>query len=188
MESFLPEYLIMTDCEMVGVCPGRDALLQVAMLKLKLVGKEYKVVGKPLVAYLNHQGQPERDFHKKFLVHVFKRCNRSDLTPAKLKEIIHTWLGDLKGKVMPTGDCISTDIDFLLTNQCIDRSDIAANGNPIPGTFHYESFDLNPIKIIARHKAGEKVKPEVYPVEHDALADCVNQTIELNHWIKLLLG
>jgi oligoribonuclease (3'-5' exoribonuclease) len=187
-EPFLPEHLVMVDCEMVGVRPDRDALLQVAMLKLQRCGNEYKVLKDPLNAFLAYPGQPHNDFHKQFLTHVFKKCNQSKLTPAELREQVHAWLGPLKGTATPVGDCVSTDIDFLLHNKVIDRSDIV-NGKPVPGTFHYESFDLNPVKLITRHRLGHKAKPEgAYPREHDALADCVNQTLELNFFLKHLLG
>jgi hypothetical protein len=83
---------------------------------------------------------------------------------------------------------VSTDLDFLLRNQCIVRSDIGKDGTPIPGTFHYESFDLNPIKCIVREKLGKKLKPEkIISGEHDALVDSYNQALELNLFLQNLL-
>lgn len=189
MQVFLPDNLVMVDCEMVGVVPQRDALLQVAMLKLKLDNNQYVVSPDFFVEYLSYPGKPETKFHKEFLVHIFDACNKSSLTSGALKSKIHAWLGDLKGVVTPVGDCVSTDINFLLHNGCIDQPDIAPDGKPIPGTFHYESFDLNPVKLIVRHKAGDKIKPQrMLSQAHDAFIDCLNQTQELNFYLNKLLG
>ena len=190
-ESFLPEDLLMLDCEMTGVVPDRDQLLQIAMVKLKLQGNQYVEQGEPLVLYLKHEGHPQNDFHKQYLTHIFEKCNESDLTPEQAKEKIHDWLGDLKGKVTPAGDAVHTDINFLNHHGCINGSDIGDDG-PIPGTFHYELFDANPIKAIARQKAGKKEdKKELAGFDeegiHDALVDCHNQTKELNHYLEILI-
>jgi len=185
---FLPEYLIMLDAEMVGVCPERDALLQVACLKLKLFGTEYKTDRVPFVKYLQHDGQPTNDFHRTYLQDIFRRCNQSTLTPHQLKIALHEWLGPLKGIVTPAGDCVMTDLAFLYQHACADRPDIAPNGQPIPGTFHYEAFDIHVLKMLAYQKMGVKQKPPLLDIEHDALADCFNQTLELNYFIKVLLG
>jgi oligoribonuclease (3'-5' exoribonuclease) len=186
--GFLPEDLIMVDCEMCGVKPERDALLQVAMLKLRLKDGQYLVSPNYLNAFLHYPGQPETEFHREFLTHIFEACNKSTLTPSQLQEQIHNWLGPLKGKAIPVGDCVSTDLDFLIRNNCIVRSDIDKEGTPIPGTFHYESFDLNPVKCIVREKLGKKIKPEKeIEGKHDALVDVFNQTLELNLFLKHLL-
>jgi len=53
--NFLPERLVMVDCEMTGVVASRDALLQVGMLKL-LLNKDlmcYEQVDDDLLAYLH---------------------------------------------------------------------------------------------------------------------------------------
>jgi oligoribonuclease (3'-5' exoribonuclease)/GNAT superfamily N-acetyltransferase len=189
--GFLPEDLLMLDCEMTGVIPSRDKLLQIAMLKLKLKDNQYEEVGEPLVLYLRHDGKPENDFHREHLEHIFERCNESNLQPGEAKEKICDWLGELKGKVTPCGDCVHTDLAFLYENGLLDRADIG-DGGPIPGTFHYETFDLNPLKAMARHRTGAKEdRKELagYDEEniHDALVDCRNQLKELNHYMKVLL-
>ena len=190
-ESFLPEDLIMVDLEMTGVVPDRDKILQIAMLRLKLNGDQYDEVGEPLVLYLQHDGEPENDFHREHLEHIFKQCNESKLQPLEAKELISEWLGDLKGKVTPCGDCVHTDLAFLHHHGVIDRGDII-DGEPAPGTLHYEAFDLNPLKAMARQRTGRKEeKRELagYDEEnvHDALTDCKNQLLELNHYMQILL-
>jgi len=188
-EQFLPTDLVMLDCEMTGVVPKRDQLLQVAALKLRLDDRRYRVVGEPLNEFLAYRGQPSNDFHRKYLVHVFQRCNASNLTPQQLKVKLHAWLGPLRGKVQPVGDCVPTDVAFLLEKGCADGNDIGDSG-PIPGTFSYEFFDLNAVKAIARAKAGSKFDKQLPldPGVHDALVDCQNQLLELNAFLDRLLA
>jgi len=184
----LPDCLIMIDCEMTGVIPTTDHLLQVAALKLKWRPdkRKYYQDGPHFLVYLKHDGQPENDFHKKHLATIFKKCNKSETTPAMAKEQLHSWLGPLKGKTMPAGDCIPTDITFLYHNGIADYPDIDKEG-----TFHYEFFDMNSIKMIGRHILGAKPIKGVdfrhEEPEHDALMDCRNQTRELNFYLRLLL-
>jgi len=182
--SFLPERLVMVDCEMEGVVPKRDALLQIASLKLQLEGNQYREVGEPLVIYLAHKGKPYNDFHWKYLKKIFYKCNKSKITPGIAKEKLHEWLGDWKGQVSPVGDCVPTDIAFLLEKGCADPSDI---GNP--GTFHYEFFEMNALKLVARHLVGSKFETPGVDKKgvHDALVDCRNQLCELNECLKIIL-
>jgi len=190
--NFLPERLVMVDCEMTGVVASRDALLQVGMLKL-LLNKDlmcYEQVDDDLLAYLHHDGEPTNDFQRKFLLPVYEQCKISTLKPNDLKTQIHNWLGDWKGEATPVGDCVPTDIAFLLANDCIDPCDYDDAGNSVKGTFHYEFFDLNAVKAIARSKVGDKF--EIPGIDkdgvHDAIVDCNNQLLELNSFIEILLG
>lgn len=188
MEAFLPELLVMVDCEMTGVRVDRDKLLQVAMLKLRLDPdkKCYLVDQTPLVEYLHYSGQPESNFQRQYLSHIFKKCNESALQSIELKNRIHAWLGHYKGSV-PCGDCVHFDIDFLAYNGCIDRPDIDKDGQEIPGTFHYSLFDIGPIKRLARQKAGSNIEaPRKLDAQHDALIDCYCQTEELNFYLAKL--
>lgn len=191
-ESFLPPELVMVDCEMTGVKPHRDALLQIAMTKLKLQGIQYVEYDEPLVLYLHYEGAPQNEFQKEHLSEIIEMCNKSQLNADQAKVKIDAWLGELKGKVTPAGDCVPTDIRFLIEKGAIEENDIDDNGQ-IPGTFHYEYFDANGIKAIARTKAGKKEDKAGLPGfdqenEHDALVDCRNQTIELNYYLNILLG
>lgn len=186
-EMLLPKDLIMIDCEMSGVVPERDSLLQVAMLHLKLEGKQYQVTGDPLVQYYPYDGEPENGFQKKYLSEIIKKCNESTLTDEEARSQIEGFLGNLKGKVTPVGDCVPTDMAFLYARGVIDRPDIK-DDKQVPGTFHFEFFDLNSVKAIARQKAGKKFKvPGLDDGIHDALVDCQNQTKELNEYLKILL-
>lgn len=188
VKSFLPEKLVMIDCEMNGVVAKRDDLLQIAMCKLRLDGIQYVEDGEPLVIYIKNDGQPKNDFHKKYLSDIFKKCNESDVTYADAKKLIIEWLGDYSGSVV-TGDAIQSDMFFLIEKSVVDVGDIV-DGNPVSGTFHYEMFDINPIKCICRHKLGQKESKEelgLDPGIHDALVDCRNQTKELNYFIAMLV-
>lgn len=181
IDGFLPEKLIMCDLEMTGVVPKRDDILQIAMLKLKLESNQYIKVEEPLVVYLKHDGSPSNDFQKEFLTHIFEKCNKSDVVAEDAKKQINKWLGEWRGKVSLTGDCVPTDFAFLTEKGIADVSDIDN-----PGSFHYEFFEINPIKLIARHLLGEKEKLELDPGIHDALVDCENQLKELNYYLDIL--
>lgn len=184
----LPELLVMIDCEMTGVLPQKDSLLQVAALKLRREGNQYKKEGEPFVQYLEYHGKPENKFQKQYLTHIFKKCNQSKLQPSELKSKLHDWLGpEYLGKAIPVGDCVPTDIAFLWKNDCIDLQHYV-DDKPVLGTFHYEFFDMNAPKEMARVKMGGKFDtPDLDPNEHDALVDCENQTKELNQILKILL-
>lgn len=188
-KDFLPENLVMVDCEMTCVQPKRDELLQVAAIKLKRQGNQYVEVGEPLELFLKSDAKPSNDFHRKYLSHIFEKCNESDLDPGMAREKINAWLGDLRGKVMPCGDCVPTDMSFLYENGLIDPPDIGDEGQ-IEGSFHYEYWEMNPIKAIARHREGRKESLSDLDKEniHDALVDCRNQLVEMNHYLKVLLG
>jgi oligoribonuclease (3'-5' exoribonuclease) len=188
-EYGLPQDLVMIDCEMTGVNPDKHDLLQVAALKLKLDDGQYTTTGEPFMLYLHSDETPQNDFHKKYLTPVYEECNKSDKTPEDLKAEFHTWLGDLKGKVMPVGDCVPTDVNFLYTSKGGDRPDIGDDG-PIEGTFHYEYFEMHPLKLVAEEISGGKLKVEGLDEEnvHDALVDCRNQLLDLNHCLKVLRG
>jgi oligoribonuclease (3'-5' exoribonuclease) len=178
----------MVDCEMTGVIPTKDKLLQVAAIKLKRDGYQYKQEGEPFVRYLSYDGKPETAFHKQYLTHIFKKCNESSLETDQLKEELHEWLGSYLGKATPVGDCVPTDIEFLRNNDCIDTQHYV-NDEPVLGTFHYEYFDMNAPKKMARVKMGGKFDtPNLDDNIHDALVDCQNQTKELNHILSILLG
>lgn len=191
-DTFLPKNLIMLDLEMSGVIPERDDILQIAMIKLELQSADprdygYLEVGRPLEIFIHSDKQPSNDFHEKYLKDIFAKANESKVTPEEAKKLIHEWLGDLKGVVTPCGDAVHCDMGFLYAKGCIDRGDIGDAG-PIPGTFHYEIFDLNSLKLVARQLNGEKEKLKLEDGIHNALVDCRNQTTELNWMLKVLIN
>jgi len=55
---------------------------------------------------------------------------------------------------------------------------------------NYEYWDMNSIKLVARHKMGYKFDKDlpVIPGAHDALVDCRNQLVEMNEIIRVLLA
>lgn len=190
-KCFLPEKLVMVDCEMDGVVAGRDKLLQAAFLKLAYnkSKKCYEEISEPLVLYFPHDGKPKNDFQKKYLTEIFQKCNKCTTPIDANKATLHDWLGNYAGEATPVGDCVPTDIAFLLASGLIDPCDFGEDGEPIKGTFHYEYFDLNSVKAIAREACGEKFEVEGLDNEgiHDALVDCKNQLLELNEYLKRML-
>ena len=183
--AFLPEKLIAVDCEMTGVVTKRDDLLQVAMVKCELKDNQY-VPGDSLVIYLHTDKKPTKEFDFKYLQGIFKKCNESMVDAEQAKQAVHDFLGDWKGKVMPFGDCVPTDVAFLLEKGLADCPDIGDEG-PITGTFHYEFFEMNGIKALAREKTGKKEDLGL-TTTHDALQDCFDQLSELNYYLSVLLG
>lgn len=190
-KDFLPLHLIMLDLEMSGVIPERDDILQIAMIRLDLSKEDgvfqYKSVGEPLEIFLHSDKKPKGSFHEKYLKDIFAKANESTATPDEAKKMIEDWLGDLKGVVTPCGDAVHTDMSFLYAKGCIDRGDIV-DDKQVPGTFHFEMFDLNSLKSVAREKNGSKENGlDLEDGIHNALVDCRNQTKELNWDLKVLL-
>lgn len=186
---FLPDKLVALDCEMVGVVPERDDLLQIALVKCVLdTSKKVPqyVPKEQLEVFMATKEKPSNEFHHKYLLHVFDQCKADGVTPEEAKKKIEEFLGDWKGNVQPFGDCVPTDMAFLYAKGIINRPDIGDKGQ-IPGTFHYEFFEQNPLKAVARHKLGEKENLHLTG-EHDALQDCLNQLKELNFYLTVLLG
>jgi oligoribonuclease (3'-5' exoribonuclease) len=186
-QNFLPAALIMIDLEMTGVIPDRDDILQIAMLKLTLKGNQYEVSGEPLEIFVHSDKKPSNDFHRKFLMRVFAKSNESEVDAPAAKQMISKWLGDLEGKVVPTGDAIQCDLAFLYAKGVITRGDIVNDEN-VPGTFNHEIFDLNALKCVSRQKLGAKEDLDLEEGIHDAMVDCRNQLVELNSYLSTLLG
>jgi oligoribonuclease (3'-5' exoribonuclease) len=190
--SFLPDRLVMIDCEMTGLQWDKDDIIQIAALKLQLEGDQYVVVGDPFELFLHTDLTPESEFAKKYMAEVYKKANKSPYGYAEAADMLKVFLGDWAGKVSPVGDCVPTDIMFLLQKgvikssyyDLVDGKDVA-----VPGTFFYEFFDINAIKSIARQKMGIKFDKELprLPGDHDALVDCYNQLTELNAFLSALL-
>lgn len=189
-ELFLPPRLVMLDCEMEGLNPRKDALLQIAAIKLELRANQYVPVAfeKPLNIYLHSDAQPESDFARKFMTDVYRKCNESQISEQQARPVLDEWMGDWRGLVSPTGDCVPTDVLFLWARGVIDISHFDGD-TPVPGTFFYEFFDMNSIKALARQKMGSKFDKQLprHEGDHDALVDCLNQLIELNAFIEVLL-
>jgi oligoribonuclease (3'-5' exoribonuclease) len=186
VKVFLPEKMTMIDLEMSGVNVLEDEILQIAMIKLKLEGNQYKEMDRR-EWFLHTDSQPTRKFHKEHLSEIFKKCNESNLTTEQATAEIDAWLGEWKHSV-PVGDCIPTDIYFLYLNDIIKMSGFE-NDEPVKGTFDHEFFDLNAPKIFAREKLKEKFEVPGVDKEnaHNALVDCENQLLELNAYLVVLL-
>lgn len=187
--SFLPARLVMVDCEMTGLDPAVDDVIQLSCLKLELEGIQYKAVDEFNI-YIHTDKQPESDFAKKYLIDIYRKANSSTITYPDAKELLHGWLSDeWLNQASPTGDCVPTDILFLYVKGVINLGRYEGD-TPVPGTFHYEYFEANPLKLLARTKAGFKFDKQLprIPGDHDAMVDCKNQLTELNGIIEVLLS
>jgi len=188
--DFLPKRLIMLDCEMTGLNPKQDDVLQVAALKLELVGTQY-VSTDEFNVFVHTDAQPNSEFALQHMAEVYRKSNRSNIGYAELKALLTRWLqlGQWLGQVSPCGDCVPTDVLFLWEKGVIDLSRYDGDV-PIPGTFHFEYFEAHPLKMVARHLVGyafDKELPRI-PGDHNAMVDCRNQLTELNAILKALLS
>jgi oligoribonuclease (3'-5' exoribonuclease) len=182
----------MLDCEMSGLRPETDDLLQIAMLDLRLNNTGFQYVE---VNYLNvypySAKKPVSSFDAEFLSEIYEEANRSEETADSLRMGIRTFVGQTEiGKVQPCGDCVPTDVSFLKAKGLIDSGYYTVDNVAVPGTFSYEFFEMNSIKTMARHRTGYKFDKQLPLAKgvHDALVDCRNQLIELNAIIKVLLS
>jgi oligoribonuclease (3'-5' exoribonuclease) len=192
-QTFLPSKLVMLDLEMSGLNPKFDSILQVAALKLDLKGNRYVSHDLPFNNYLHFEGKPESDFAKTHMLEVYRQCNESDLGLEEVKENFEQWLGQDRGKLSPCGDCVPTDVLFMYTKGLIELAHYIGD-TPVEGTFHYEYFDMNALKLVARTKVGREFDKDATFVAtlktgaHDALVDCLNQLEELNLIVGQLLS
>lgn len=188
---FLSPNIVMLDLEMNGVVPERDEILQIAMVKLVLKFQDgipqYEALGDPLNIFVHTDSQPSNGFHQKYLVDIFAQANVSQINPEAANKIVNDWLGDWRGKAIPAGDAVNNDLGFLYNKGVIDRGDIV-DDKPVPGSFHYEIYDINFPKDICRTIVGEREVLDLEDGIHNALVDCRNQTKELNHYLKVLFG
>jgi len=192
----LPEKMVMLDCEMSGTRPKEDIVLMIALtMLLRQEDNTYKEDPnkEPCVIYIKTDKKPTRKFDKQFLTHIYEICNSDKaVTKEQAKQMIIDWLGDDKGKLQPCGDCVPFDVMFLAFNDIIEPNYYDEDDNAVPGTFHYEYFDMNAPKQILNSKMKKKVNLKTHPDYdhegvHDALVDDRNQLLELNELIKGLL-
>jgi len=191
---FMPERLVMLDCEMTGLDPKKDDIIQLTALKLEWNGKAY---ARPdyfdddestLNLFIHTDLAPTSDFARKHLTEIYRKANESKIDYKMARSLLEQWLGTWKGKVSPCGDCVPTDVLFLYMKNVIDLSHYDGD-TPVDGTFHFEFFEMNSLKAVARQKAGRKVDRDVprLPGDHDALVDCKNQLAEMNAIIAELM-
>jgi len=190
--SFLPEKLVMIDCEMTGLQLKSDIILQVAMLKLSLDSSNNYQIDSEFEGFMYTDRVPTSEFDKTYLKHIYQKCNNKNTSrsPEELRYEIKNFIGKDRGTLMPVGDCVPTDIEFLLHAGLIDRN-YYRNDRPIVGTLHYEFFEMNSLKLVARHRLGYKFDANLSDIQegkHDALVDCKNQLIELNAILNAILN
>lgn len=189
--NFLPSRLVMIDCEMTGLNYDKDDIIQIAALKLTRYGVEYQICDEPLNIFIHTDLQPTSDFARQHMRDIYRQANASPNSYEDARDLLDTWLRageDFSDGVSPTGDCVPTDIMFLRWKNVISTSYYDGD-TPVPGTFHYEFWDMNAIKAIARAKVGYKLDKDLPrdPGDHDALVDCKNQLRELNAIISVLI-
>jgi oligoribonuclease (3'-5' exoribonuclease) len=181
MNIRLPDRIIMIDGEFSGLNPKKDDLLQFAMLKA-VFDKEsfqYLVSRNTLNIFIHSGAQPTKTFHREHLAECFKQANASKTDLVQAKKLVDEYVGDWWGTAWPCGDCVTTDLAFayekgLFVNNTYDENDVEQKG-----TLDYRIFEMKPLKVLAQTFGWEK--PQDVLREHDALNDCFNQMVELNH-------
>lgn len=184
----LPQNLLMIDCEMTGLIPHEDDILQVAALLLELRDDTQYHIVREFNKFCHNKKTPVSTFQKTYLSDIYFECNNSTDTYETTRFHLEEFLSQHLGTITPCGDCVATDLDFLYAKNIIKRNHFE-NDTPVLGTFHYENFELNSIKAVARHKIGSAFD-KALPLDkgiHNALTDCRNQLLELNAFIKVLV-
>ncbi len=176
----------MIDCEMSGLRVGVDELLQVSAVILRLDGIIY-TEERHFDTYLHTKNRPVTDFDSKYLSDIYHKCNGSPDTPASVYKAFKEFIGT-DTKLVPCGDCVITDLEFLYNYGILDRNYYEGDTS-VEGTLDYEIFDLNALKCLSRTKKGFKSDKSLVLDSgiHNALVDCRNQTLELNHYLEVLL-
>lgn len=185
----LHKRIVMCDLEMTGVNCFRDEILQIAMVKCELDKKtvQYKPVGEVFNIHLHSSLSPTKPFHHEHLTEAYKKSNASNIGLLDARRMVRAFLAEDGWLGLPiSGDCVTTDLMFLVQNKIVDLGDYDEKDNHLEGTFDYRILDINPI---GRHMRSLGCRPfhEVQSAKlkaHDALNDCFNQIEELNYYLK----
>lgn len=185
----LHKRIVMTDLEMTGVNCFRDEILQIAMVKCVLDIKtlQYRPYGDTFNIHLHSDLRPTKTFHHEHLTEAYALSNESTIGLLDARRMVRAFLEQDGWLGLPiSGDCVTTDLMFLVQNKIVDLGDYDEKDNQIEGTFDYRILDINPISRQMR-SLGCRPFHEVQTAKlrpHDALNDCFNQIEELNYYLK----
>jgi len=124
----------MLDCEMSGLDPKVDDLLQIAAMKLEFDGVRYNEVDE-INIFVHSDKTPNSAFALEHMTEVYRKSNESTVTLEMARTLLLGFLQDWAGNVSPCGDCVPTDILFLYEKGVVNLAGF--NGDtPVPGTFN----------------------------------------------------
>lgn len=172
----IPEYLIWIDCEMTGLNPEKDCLVEIAVvitdIQLNVVDPGLDLVIKPREDSLAGMGEYVRNMHTTSgLINEFSKGLELKDAEAKVLEYIK--------KFVPTANVAPLAGNTIGT----DRMFIARYMPELDAHLHYRNIDVSTIKELAK-----RWFPRAYfqaPKKeggHRALADILESIEELRHY------
>lgn len=172
----IPEYLIWIDCEMTGLNPEKDCLVEIAVvitdIQLNVVDPGLDLVIKPREDSLAGMGEYVRNMHTTSgLINEFSKGLELKDAEARVLEYIK--------KFVPTANVAPLAGNTIGT----DRMFIARYMPELDAHLHYRNIDVSTIKELAK-----RWFPRAYfqaPKKeggHRALADILESIEELRHY------
>lgn len=172
----IPEYLIWIDCEMTGLNPEKDCLVEIAVvitdIQLNVVDPGLDLVIKPREDSLASMGEYVRNMHTiSGLINEFSKGLELKDAEARVLEYIK--------KFVPTANVAPLAGNTIGT----DRMFIARYMPELDAHLHYRNIDVSTIKELAK-----RWFPRAYfqaPKKeggHRALADILESIEELRHY------
>ncbi len=172
----IPEYLIWIDCEMTGLNPEKDCLVEIAVvitdIQLNVVDPGLDLVIKPREDSLAGMGEYVRNMHTTSgLINEFSKGLEIKDAEARVLEYIK--------KFVPTANVAPLAGNTIGT----DRMFIARYMPELDAHLHYRNIDVSTIKELAK-----RWFPRAYfqaPKKeggHRALADILESIEELRHY------
>jgi oligoribonuclease len=172
----IPEYLVWIDCEMTGLNPDKDCLVEIAVVitdnNLNVVDEGLDLVIKPEADALAGMGEYVRNMHTESgLIKEFDNGISVLEAQAKVLEYIKKYIPTPKLSPL-AGNTIGTDRMF-----------IAKYMPELDAHLHYRNIDVSTIKELAK-----RWYPKAYfqaPKKeggHRALADILESVAELKHY------
>ena len=172
----IPEYLVWIDCEMTGLDPEKDCLVEIAVvitdIQLNVVDKGLDLVIKPRPESLAGMDDYVRNMHTTSgLINEFD--NGLELKDAEAQAL------DYIKKYVPTAKLSPLAGNTIGT----DRMFISRYMPDLDGHLHYRNIDVSTIKELAKRwfpKAYFQAPKKVGG--HRALADILESIDELRHY------
>lgn len=170
------KYFVWVDCEMTGLDPERDELVEIAAVltdeKLRVLGPGFSAVIKPSQSALDQMNDLVRTMHTEsgLLERLDSGDDVSTVEEALLSYIRHYARG--KGAPLLAGNTIGMDRRFI--SRYMPRLD---------EFLHYRSIDVSTIKELARRWCPKSfyTRPKK-KTAHRALDDILESILELQHY------
>lgn len=172
----LPDYLVWIDCEMTGLNPDKDCLVEIAVVitdfELQVVDEGLDIVIKPTESALAGMGDFVRNMHTESgLITEFDNGVSVEQAEAQVLEYVKKYIPAAKAAPL-AGNTIGTDRMF-----------IAKYMPSLDAHLHYRNIDVSTIKELSK-----RWYPRAYfqaPKKqggHRALADILESVAELRYY------